>query len=167
MTTKTEGRTGWHQSPQVIAPRHNSSPVDKLVQRLDGVKRTGPGRYIAKCPAHADRTASLSVRELDSGVILLHCFAGCDVHSVLSAVSLEMNALFPEREIQHGKPERRPFPAADILRCIGFEALVVAAAGVSLLAGEPFSQTDRDRLILAVARIQCSLDAGGLSHEQR
>lgn len=138
--------------------------ADTLLSRLDKVKRTGLSRWQARCPAHDDRGPSLAVREMDDGRVLVHCFAGCDVYSVLSAVSLDMAALFPEREIQHGKPERRPFPAADVLRCIAFEALVVATAGAALLTGNPFSEADRTRLVLAVSRIQSALTAGGLRH---
>ncbi len=138
--------------------------VDTLLSRLENVKRTGAGRWIARCPAHEDRRASLSIRELDSGVILLHDFAGCSVQEVVAAVGLDMAALFPEREIQHGKPERRPIPAADILRCVAFEALVVSAAAGAIMAGEPLSSVDRDRLILAAGRLQAAVKAGGLSH---
>ena len=74
-----------------------------------------------------------------------------------------MAALFPPREIQHGKPERRPFPAADVLRAVGFEALVVCAAAVTMATGEPFTPADRDRLILATERIQAGLTAAGVN----
>ena len=139
--------------------------TDALLSQLEKVKRTGSGRWIAKCPAHDDRRASLSIRELDDGRTLAHCFAGCDVHSVLSAVSLDVAALFPEREIRHGRPERRPFPAADVLRCLAFEALVVATAGAAMLTGHLISEADRTRLMLAGSRIQEALTAAGLSHE--
>lgn len=138
--------------------------ADSLLSRLEGVKRTGPDRWIARCPAHDDGRASLSVRELEDGRVLIHDFAGCSAHEVLSVVGLKMEDLFPEREIQHGRPERRPFPAADILRCIGFEALVVASAGAAMLTGEPLSGVDRERLMLAVARLQDAITAGGLAH---
>ena len=138
--------------------------VQDLLGRLDRVKRTGQGRWQARCPSHTDRGPSLSIRVLDDGRVLLHCFAGCEIHTVLSAVSLDMTALFPEREIQYGKSERRPFPAADVLRCVSFEALVVATAGAAMLTGHPFSQIDRDRLIVAVGRIQSALTAAGLHH---
>ena len=49
--------------------------VDMLLSKLDGVKRTGPGRWLAKCPAHEDRRASLAIREGDVGKTLVHCFA--------------------------------------------------------------------------------------------
>ena len=54
---------------------------------------------------------------------------------------------------------------ADVLRCIAFEALVVAAAGAALLSGHPFTELDRERLIVAVSRIQSALKAGGMHHE--
>ena len=140
------------------------SNVDNLLSRLDRVKQTKPDSWMACCPAHADRSASLSIRETDDERILVHCFAGCSVHEVIDAAGLSIDELFPPRPIHHSKPERRPFPAADVLRAIGFEALVVAAAGVSLLAGHPFSEVDRERLILAVSRIQSALTAAGVSH---
>jgi hypothetical protein len=139
--------------------------TEDLLSRLERVKRTGAGRWQARCPAHDDRGPSLSVRELDDGRVLVHCFAGCEVHSVLSAVGLSFDDLFPSRDLgHHAKREGRPFPAADILRAIAFEALVVAVAGSAMLAGEPFSAFDRDRLHLAVSRIQAALEAGGLNH---
>ncbi|WP_235001463.1 hypothetical protein [Nitrosovibrio sp. Nv4] len=96
--------------------------------------------------------------------MLIHCFAGCSAYEIVSAVRLDLSDLFPPREIGFGKgkPERRPFPAADILRCIAFEALVVAMAAKSLLAGS-LSEVDRTRLMLAVTRIHQAMDAGGIS----
>ncbi|SBT04582.1 Virulence-associated protein E [Candidatus Propionivibrio aalborgensis] len=140
------------------------SNVHNILSHLDRVKQTRPDSWQAQCPAHDDRGPSLSIRETDDGRVLLHCFAGCSVHDVLAAVGLDISDLFPPREIQQGKPERRPFPAADVLRAIGFEALVVASAGASLLAGEPFSAVDRERLIQAVARIQSALTAAGVRY---
>lgn len=101
----------------------------KLLSGLEGVRRTGPGTCIARCPAHQDRRASLSLRELDDGRLLIHCFAECNTESVLAAVGLTFDALFPERALaDHLPTERRPFPAMDVLPCVGFEALVVAVA---------------------------------------
>ena len=73
-----------------------------------------------------------------------------------------MSDLFPPRQ-HHGKPERRPFPAADVLRALAAEALVVASCGVSMLAGR-FTDADRERLILAVQRIQSGITASGIAH---
>lgn len=145
----------------------NHNPIDGFLSLLEGVKRTGNGTWLARCPAHQDKSPSLTIREADDNKVLIHCFAGCSAHEIVSAVGLEITDLFPPRpaDLSYvGKPERRPFPAADILRAIAFEALVVGCAASAMLAGEPFNQTDRDRLMLAVSRIQAALDAGGLHH---
>lgn len=140
--------------------------IDVLLSRLDSVRRTGPGSWLARCPAHEDRTASLSIRALDDGRVLVHDFAGCDVHTVVAAVGMTLADLMQPRAPNHGdpfRPERRPFPAADALRAIAFEALLVAATGVAMLDGK-FTNADRERLILAVERIQNALTASGVSH---
>jgi hypothetical protein len=51
-----------------------------LLDHLERVKQTGPGRWIARCPAHEDRSPSLSVRELEDGRLLRLCHKN-DAHS--------------------------------------------------------------------------------------
>ncbi len=141
--------------------------AETLLAHLDKVRRTGPGRWVACCPAHEDRHPSLAVGEGDDGRTVLKCFAGCTVHEVVQAVGLSVSDLFPEKmsnDVHAIKGERRPFPAADVLRCIAFEARVVLTAGAALLAGQPLNDTDRARLVVAVGRIQAALDAGGIRH---
>jgi putative DNA primase/helicase len=53
--------------------------------RLEGV-RACAGYHVAHCPAHDDRTASLSVREGEGGRLLLKCFAGCPYGAILDAL---------------------------------------------------------------------------------
>jgi hypothetical protein len=107
----------------------------------------------------------MTIRELDDGRVLLHDFGGDSPAEILAAIGLDFSDLYPPRATgDHTKPERRPFPAADILRAIAFEATIVALAGAAMIAGEPFSQFDKDRLLLAVGRISDALDAGGLNH---
>jgi len=136
--------------------------VDRLLSQLKMVKQTGIGRWKAQCPAHEDRSPSLSIRELDDGRTLIHCFAECNTPDILAAIGMEMSDLFPDRKGNHLSPERRPFPAADVLRCIAFEALVVVTSAATQLAGEPFTDNDRKRLMLAAARIQAAMDMAGV-----
>ena len=44
-------------------------------------RRTGNGNWQARCPAHADRSPSLSIGVGSDGRILLHCLAGCALES--------------------------------------------------------------------------------------
>ena len=66
--------------------------ADKLLSRLEGVKQTGPDRWLSRCPAHDDRSPSLAVREVDDR-LLLHCFAGCSAYEVVSSVETELSVL--------------------------------------------------------------------------
>lgn len=134
--------------------------ADVLLAQLQGVKRTGEGRWLARCPAHSDKRPSLSIRETADGVVLLKCWSGCAAAEVVAAVGLDMGALFPGKPIDHhsGKPERRPFPAADILRAVSFETMIVSLAAAQLAKGKPLSDEDRARLKLASSRLQAAAE---------
>ena len=64
-----------------------SHPVELLLGRLEGVKPRGNASWIARCPAHSDKSPSLSIREADDRV-LIHCFASCSACEVVAAVGL-------------------------------------------------------------------------------
>lgn len=72
-----------------------SAPVDVVLSALDKVKKSGKG-WLACCPAHDDRSPSLSISEGDDGRVLLHCYAGCDTRAVVESAGLKMADLFPE-----------------------------------------------------------------------
>jgi len=132
--------------------------AEALLLRLEKVRRTGAGRWIARCPVHHDKSPSLSIRELDDGRVLLHCFAGCSVHDVVAAVGLEMDTLFPDRPTGK-KPERRPFSAMDALRALAFEGTLVLLAAKDTSTGKVLSAGDIERLAIVVGRINAALEA--------
>lgn len=66
---------------------------DQVLERLDGVRSERAGQWNARCPAHHDRHASLSVGVGEDGRVLLHCHAGCTVLDVLDALGLGRGAL--------------------------------------------------------------------------
>lgn len=69
--------------------------LNEVLSCLTGV--TGrDGQYMARCPAHDDRRASLSVSSGDDGRILLKCQAGCSTESVAAALGLSLSDLFPQ-----------------------------------------------------------------------
>jgi hypothetical protein len=57
-------------------------------------QRIGAGRWKARCPAHNDRSPSLSIREGDDGRVLVLCRAGCSLDSILAALKLAKRDLF-------------------------------------------------------------------------
>ena len=80
----------------------HDDPLRRLLDKLDGVRRSGNG-YAARCPAHDDRSPSLTIATGDGGRVLVRCMAGCDTADVLAAVGLAVADLFPD-------DPRRPTP---------------------------------------------------------
>ena len=68
-----------------------------VLAAFSGVRKTGPG-WTARCPAHEDHRASLSIGRGDDGRWLLKCHAGCGVDAILAAVNLELRDLFPQTD---------------------------------------------------------------------
>lgn len=144
--------------------------MNALLQHLNNVKSTGKDHGIASCPGpiheHGDRHPSMTWRIRDDGALLIWCAAGCSAYEIVSAVGLDMSDLFPPREDgkHFAKSERRPFPAADILRALASESTFLLIAAADLQAGRVPTEADRARLALAAVRIQSALAAGGI-HE--
>ena len=134
--------------------------TDLILSLLEKVKRTGNGQWTACCPAHADRSPSLGIRETDDSRILLHCFGGCSVEEILTAMGLEFDDLFPEK-LGHSKPDRRPFAAPDVLRLVSKEALVIVATANTMKTRE-LTDNEYKRLMDSVTLIQGAMSASGV-----
>ena len=82
---------------------------------LDALERAGSkvrgraARWMATCPAHPDRTPSLSIKDTGERV-LLHCFAGCPTEHVLDRLELTYADLFanPQRASHLAGPDMVP-----------------------------------------------------------
>jgi hypothetical protein len=135
--------------------------VEILLSRLAKVRKTGADSWVACCPAHADRSPSLAIRETPDGTVLLHCFAGCEVEAILEAVGISFDELFPGKLEHRGKPLTRPFHAADVLRLIGKESLIVAATAKTL-SQRSLSERERKRVLESAMLIQGALTASGI-----
>lgn len=75
-----------------------------FLERLEGVRQTGPGNWSAKCPAHADRSPSLSIKDAGDR-LLVHCHAGCSAADITGAVGLQLRDLFAERLPLHRRQQ--------------------------------------------------------------
>jgi hypothetical protein len=135
----------------------NSTPADLLLPRLDKVQETAPGQWIACCPAHDDRSPSLSIRQTDDR-LLIYCHAACPASDVTAAVGLTLADLF-DRPLEH---QRRPMrqrerqrhgQAAEALRAIRHESLIVLVAAHRLAGGYGIDGDDLERLHTAHQRI--------------
>ncbi len=81
--------------------RSDAPPVWALLEALPGYYETPPGsnHFMACCPAHDDRTPSLSIGIDDDSRVLLHCFGGCSQDAVRDALGARWSHFFP-----FGKP---------------------------------------------------------------
>jgi hypothetical protein len=67
--------------------------VDEFLQRLEGVRPRGAGKWSARCPSHKDKNPSLAISEGDKG-LLLKCWAGCELTAITGKLGLEIKDLF-------------------------------------------------------------------------
>ncbi len=133
-----------------------STPAEKLLHHLGGVKSTGAGKWQARCPAHGDASPSLSIKETSDGTLLLKCWAGCNAAEIVRAIGLELSDLFPklDRFDQTRSPRRemRPWSALDVLRALMHEITIVAVCA-GRLNNAGLSTEDAARLTLATKRL--------------
>lgn len=126
----------------------------RLLDRLDRIRPTGPGRWASGCPCcESKRGRPLSIRELDDGRVLVHAFCGCSTESVLGALGLRLTDLFPERVGHQYPPCHGRVPARDLLEPAGFEVDVAAILVAEASGGHELTALARARLALAAARI--------------
>ena len=85
-----------------------------IARRLDA--RQSGKQWLAKCPAHADRSPSLSICEGRNGGTLVRCFAGCELAAIARALGLNMSDFFPERSDNWRSAQVRPKPTPDDIR---------------------------------------------------
>lgn len=87
----------------------SGGPLARVLSALEAKdlrpKPSGSG-FEARCPAHEDRKASLSVSEGEDGKVLVKCFAGCETPDVVAALGLRMSDLFPEEPKAPAKKSR-------------------------------------------------------------
>ncbi|BCX88502.1 putative DNA primase/helicase [Methylomarinovum tepidoasis] len=149
-----------------FSQKHPSThrPIDLILPRLEKARRSKNG-WIARCPAHLDKTPSLGVRELDDGRVLIHCFSGCDAADVVAAVGLTLADLFPPRppgpERQFAPSSNPAFSPFDVLRLIQHEIHIVLAAACTALNGE-LTREDIERLQTAINRITDAIRLAGV-----
>jgi hypothetical protein len=71
-------------------------PLELLLTKLPNAKKSGNG-WSARCPAHEDRRASLSIGQARDGTALVKCHAGCSAAAITAALGLKLADLFPPK----------------------------------------------------------------------
>ncbi|WP_019629595.1 AAA family ATPase [Actinomadura atramentaria] len=66
--------------------------LEEILGLLEDVRPSGQG-WMARCPAHDDGKASLSIKEGDTQPVVLYCHTGCTPRSILEALGLSFGAV--------------------------------------------------------------------------
>jgi putative DNA primase/helicase len=105
--------------PTLPTMRARAINAETIANALAG-RKVGGG-WTARCPAHDDRTPSLSLRDAVDGKVLVHCHAGCMQERLIAALRTRglwanngsrlprrtMPARDCEPQLDHGGSERR------------------------------------------------------------
>lgn len=131
--------------------------VDSLLSRLERVKKTGPTRWRACCPAHGSKNQTLAIDEKPDGRLMVRCHAECATEDVLAAVGLTFSELYPERLPEHGYQRiRRPFNPHDLIDCLSEEVTIAAVIAADMHKGREISRLDYERLFVAAGRLHAA-----------
>ena len=127
--------------------------IDKILQHLSKVKKTSKG-YQAQCPAHADKSQSLSIKETADGRILLHCHAGCTAEAVVASIGLKLSDLYPATNTTRRPPPAPGISRTELHKAANFEKTILYFASCDISRGKTLNATDIARCDLARTRLK-------------
>jgi hypothetical protein len=120
--------------------------ADLLLSKLKGVMGNGP-RWRALCPAHTSMhgTRSLAVFKTVDGRVLFHCFAGCHVEKICSAIGIELSDLFPEPVSDENRPPKitKPWTPREVCQAMEIPLTVAWMLLVKVGAGSRLTKAER------------------------
>ena len=123
--------------------------IAEFTGRLDKCRFLGEGRWLACCPAHADRSPSLAVfYDSAKDKMLIKCFAECSVDDIVSAVGMTLADLMPER-IYDGKWERPRLNKIELFDKLFHESKIMRCVVEDLLTGKPVNVDSKLRALEA------------------
>lgn len=125
--------------------------INDLLRRLTKVRPLKPNHWAACCPAHPDKSPSLTLRDAGDR-ILFHCFSGCTPDAILGAIGLTWRDMFDGDDgylrATATPPKIKEFDPRD------HERLILEIAVADMRAGKTLSIEDRARVQLAYDRIE-------------
>lgn len=88
----------------------SDQPIDRVLAALEAhgcaPKPSGDG-WTCRCPAHEDRSPSLTISVGENGGALLFCHAGCSTESVVASLGMTLAGLMPADSHRNGAPKAR------------------------------------------------------------
>lgn len=114
-----------------------NTKLDAILGQLEKVRETDEG-YQACCPAHDDKTPSLSITQGEDGTILLYCHAGCSIDDICGAMEMKTSELFPQKPMQVSRKIVDTYDYVDEQGQMLFQKLRYEPKGFSCKAPDKF-----------------------------
>jgi hypothetical protein len=120
------------------------SNINLLLDKLEGVRKSGTNKWMCKCPSHTDRSPSLGVKLLDDDKILINCLAGCSASEIVSSIGLTLADLMPEKPQVYNRTRARVprFSKTEMFDRLLHESIILSLAIRQLMSGKELSQAD-------------------------
>ena len=123
----------------------NAEDVLDRLERATG----GKGKWMARFPAHRDKSPSLAIKEAEDRV-LIHCFAGCETTDVTAAIGLNVADLFYKKLAGSDLTEGKRMRYEKVLRDERFQVAVINSVEKN---ERPLTTAERERRVLGQQRI--------------
>jgi hypothetical protein len=148
--------------------RAGEMTVAALLDRLDNVRKTGPGRWLACCPCHESKSrSSLAIREESDGRVLMHDFGGCAVTDILWKLGLDFDALYRAERVRGPHDASHvgevasdtAWSAVDVLRAVHEDVLAAAIVTSDICTEKMKLDVARDKLWVIAQRLAAAAAA--------
>lgn len=147
-----------------------STPVDVVLDALrtrGSTPRANGGGWVARCPAHDDRVASLTIGAGNDGRALVKCHAGdgCAFDEIVGALGLEVKDLFPPRDAASSKKIEQCYRYVDESGVLLFEVVRWRPKGFAQRrpdgnGGWEWKLGDVRRVLYRLPEVVAGVDAG-------
>lgn len=119
--------------------------IEKLITRFSKARPTALNNWIACCPAHDDKQPSLAIKDAGNGMILLHCFAGCSLSDICSALNIEISDLMPDQVVGHHF-RRQLFDPVTVLESLSEKATIFAIYASDVASGKQLTPEEKQKI---------------------
>ena len=135
--------------------------INDILPLLNKVRQTKPNSWLACCPSHQDKQASLAITELPDGRVLLKCWAGCTAKQITHAVGLNLRVLYPQTDKPMQSHDMPEWERQKLLKDLQFEQIILAIFDSDISRGRAVSYENHERAIKAaqtISEINIKLD---------
>jgi len=141
--------------------------IEKVLTALgDSVRARGNGKWTAKCPAHDDRTPSLSISVDPNGTVGVKCWVGCTFEAIADSLSLKASDFFADKiKAPFTFGAKMDYFTGEAIKALYDEILFIHIACNDIVSGRGIKKSDLARTEKAMGRLNVIYEYLGLTHK--